>query len=100
MISDEALKTLVACGKDVLRSICDELLQRRQAEQKNLMCWDLQNMEEGGDEPECLAEIIADGVCDDGELVIDVQVATLLPNRKLRVWLIGGEAREVHWEWV
>lgn len=31
-ISDESLKTLIACGKDVLRPICDELLAYREAE--------------------------------------------------------------------
>ena len=87
-------------GISVVYEMAQELLQRRQAEQKNLMCWDLQNMEEGGDDPECLAEIVADTLCNGMEHTIDVQIATLLPNRKMRVWLTGGEDREVHWEWV
>ena len=38
-ISDKSLKTFIACGKDVLRPICDELLAYREAERKT-KSWD------------------------------------------------------------
>lgn len=104
MISDELLHGIVDAGDmfwgdPEVQEMAQELLQRRQAEQKNLICWDLENMEEGGEDPDCLAEVTADSLRDDEERIIDVQVAVLLPNRKMRVWLTGGELREMKWEW-
>lgn len=110
MITDDQLKNaanITVIGEDenvmvrasYIKELAQELLQRRQAEQKNLICWDLENMEEGGEDPDCLAEVTADSLRDDEERIIDVQVAVLLPNRKMRVWLAGGELREMKWEW-
>ncbi len=38
-ISDKSLKTFIACGKDVLRPICDELLAYREAA-RQASSWD------------------------------------------------------------
>lgn len=105
MISDEQLKDLVLRSGDAkwlttTKEMAQELLQRREAEQKNLMCWRKDYPEEGGICDDSLAETIADELAQDEETTEEVQVAVSLPDRKMRVWLTGGEDREVHWGWV
>ena len=51
-------------------------------------------------DPDDFAAMQADGMGDDQETTMDVQVASRLPDRKMRVWLTGGEDRIVNWEWV
>ena len=143
MISDKELRQLMAINKrgeaycpkgdELLLSALEELLQRRQGEQRqkstqrthwegcwrehhecavallerlmadgNCMFWEVGR--EGccaSEEPWEIADQYADEHLDnDGQGVIEVQVATRLPDRKMRVWLTGGEERELNWEWV
>ena len=54
-----------------------------------------------GKTPELLAEEFANDQLDyDEEKTIGVKVNSSFPDREMRVWLTGGEDREVHWEWV
>ena len=104
MISDNFLLKLSDSTQPLesgtLGEIAHELLQRREAEQKNLMYWRKDYPEEGGICEDSLADIIADELSDNDETTEEVQVAVSLPDRKMRVWLTGGEDRVVHWEWV
>ena len=83
-----------------IKEMAQELLERREAEQKNLMCWRKDYPEEGGVCEDSLAYIIADELSDNDETTEEIQLAVRLPNRKMRVWLTGGEDRIVNWEWV
>ena len=67
---------------------------------ENLLCWDTEYPEHGAADPDDFAAMQADGMGDDQETTMDVQVASRLPDRKMRVWLTGGEDRIVNWEWV
>ena len=51
------------------------------------------------DSPERLAELLADDqLGDDKELTTGVAINH--PSKLMRVWLTGGEERELNWEWV
>ena len=98
-ISDERLREISqAFPIGDAGKMAQELLQRREAEQANLMCWRKDYSEEGGICEDSLADVIADELSDDGETTEEIQLAVRLPDRKMRVWLTGGEDREVHWE--
>ena len=106
MISDEELKEFLAWKFDpnshesAFQEMAQELLAYREAEQKNLMCWRKDYPEEGGICEDSLVDIIADELSDNDETTEEIQRAARLPNRKMRIWLSGGEDRVVHWEWV
>ena len=51
------------------------------------------------DSPERLAELLADDqLGDDKELTTGVAINH--PSKLMRIWLTGGEERELNWEWV
>ena len=81
--------------------MAEELLQRRQDETRNLLCWRKERPEEdGGLWPETMADWVACEMEDDGERIERMLLAVSRPDRKMRVWLTGGGGREVHWEWL
>ena len=97
-IPEEGMREMV-CVALKTQEMAKELLERREAEQKNLMCWRKGYPEEGGWE-DSVAEAIADELSEDGETSEELQLAARVPDRKMRVWLTGGEDRVVNWEWV
>ena len=107
MISDEELKEIVRDAAHAhweiepeIAEIAQELLQRREAEKKNLQLWSEEDPESGPFDAQGMAESIADNLQDDDETAEGIHCAVRLSGRTMRVWLTGGEDREVHWEWV
>ena len=105
MFSDEQLKDLVLRSGDAkwlttTKEMAQELLQRREAEKKNLQLWSEEDPESGPFDAQGMAESIADNLQDDDETAEGIHCAVRLSGRTMRVWLTGGEDREVHWEWV
>ena len=77
-----------------------ELLKYREAERTNLQCWLGDDPETGSFDEPGMADIIADNLEDNGETTEEILCGVRLPNRTMRVWLTGGRARDVHFEWV
>ena len=106
MISDEELQEMVETeGRDyaepeqLIETMATELLAYREAE-RIYLCWLASDPEAGCFDGPGMAEDIADGLHDDEETTEEILCSTRLPNRNMRVWLTGGENRDVHFEWV
>jgi len=82
---------------DALRA---ELLQLREEKRGNLQCWLADDTERGVFDEQGMAEAIASWLADDGSTTEEVLCSTRLPNQHMRVWLTGGEDRDVNFEWV
>ena len=103
MISDEELTEITKGGSYWQANVMEmatELLQYREAERINLQCWIRDDPEIGCFDASGIADEIADNLLDDDETTVEVMCSVSLPNRHMRVWLTGGEDREVHFEWV
>jgi len=101
MISDEELKRYSCISNsNLVRELCDELIQLREEKRAPLYCWLADDPEAGCFDESGIAEDIADNLQDDEEATEEILCSTRLPNRHMRVWLTGGEDREVHFEWV
>jgi hypothetical protein len=107
VISDEELKGFsdltserVFITAKVLKEMATEIMQFRQEKRDNLQCWLAEDRECGPFEEQRMAEEIADNLEDGGSTTEEILCSTLLPNRHMRVWLTGGEERDVHFEWV
>jgi len=107
MISDEELQEMIETeGRDyaepeqMIEAMATELLAYRESERTNLQCWLGDDPETGSFDEPGMADIIADNLEDNGETTEKILCSTRLPNRNMRVWLTGGENRDVHFEWV
>jgi len=125
MISDEELKAISQVDvKEIVKNYCKvftvpqeeaenamgpmlrsqemaaELLQLREEKRDNLQCWLADDTERGAFDEQEIAEDIADNLEDGGSTIEKILCSTRLPARHMRVWLTGGEDREVHFEWV
>jgi hypothetical protein len=83
-----------------VRDMAIELLQLREEKRNNLQCWLADDTERGAFDDQEMAEEIADNLEDGGSTTEEILCSTRLPNRHMRVWLTGGEERDVHFEWV
>jgi len=125
MISDEELKAISqADANEIVENYCKvfsvpqdeaetamgpvlraqemaaELLKLRKEKRDNLQCWLADDTERGVFDEQEIAEEIADSLEDGGNTIEEILCSARLPNRHMRVWLTGGEDREVHFEWV
>ena len=101
MISDEDLKWFAgALNSAGVGEMATELLAYRESERTNLQCWLGYDPEMGSFDESDMADIIADNLEDGGSTTEEILCSTRLPNRNMRVWLTGGENRDVHFEWV
>ena len=101
MISDNDLKWFAsALNSAGVADMAAELLAYREAERTHLQCWLADDTERGAFDEQGMSEDIADNLEDGGSTTEEILCSTRLPNRNMRVWLTGGEDREVHFEWV
>ena len=109
MISDEELSEMGNADAALwwpdmemrtVREMAIELLQLRKDKRDNLQCWLADDTERGVFDEQEIAEDIADNLEDDGSTTEEILCSMPLPKRNMRVWLTGGEDREVHFEWV
>ena len=107
MISDEELQEMIetegldyAEPEQMIEAMAIELLAYREAERLHLQCWIKDFAEDGCYDEEGVANEIADQLSDNTEITEEILCSIPLPNRHMRVWLTGGEDREVHFEWV
>lgn len=107
MISNEELKKFDSLSSEwefitanLLTEMARELLAYREAEQANLQCWLADDADRRAMDEQEMAEDIADNLEVGGSTTEEILCSTRLPNRNMRVWLTGGENRDIHFEWV